>query len=488
MTKIIKNLEYSKFFYTFAQNVIIDIVMNTRIEELVSFLKKGSKIHIKESQKGSFTKYCNGKVTNECIQRGKNSPDPRIRKKATFAANARTWKHQYGGNVENSYVPSKEIVDYIKSTERFSPKWYKDGNGVLTIGYGFTGKEAQNKFKNGITRKQANEHFNKVLAEHIYQVSKETPNWHLLTQKQKDSMLSYHYNIGSGGYTNGSPKLQQALKDRNWREVVKQMDFGYNDSKNRGLRKRRDFERNMFSEDISNYNGSFWDPQNKTMWKLQTGGIVYKPIEQQTNINTNLDDFLFTPPSYPVTPVSTFIQKEETPTETTTTTVETSTTETPTVEPTVPKVEQPKTLTNFKGANIDNLNYINSKLTDAGYSKVQRAAILATIVQESGARPEAVGDAGKAKGLFQWHSDRFTAGRDLDSQIALIQSELTDLTNKNAWTGSKLFSRQQAISAFNGDDLHSTVSALTANFIRPANTSKEIERRYNIAQQILNSL
>ena len=72
-------------------------------------LKKGSDIHIKESQKGSFTKYCNGKVTNECIQRGKNSPDPRIRKKATFAANARKWKHQMGGMM--GYIPSPFIYN-----------------------------------------------------------------------------------------------------------------------------------------------------------------------------------------------------------------------------------------------------------------------------------------------------------------------------------------------------------------------------------------
>jgi hypothetical protein len=62
---------------------------NSQVEYL-QYLKKGNKIHIKESQKGSFTRYCNGKVTNECIRRGKNSPDPKIRKKATFAANVRT--------------------------------------------------------------------------------------------------------------------------------------------------------------------------------------------------------------------------------------------------------------------------------------------------------------------------------------------------------------------------------------------------------------
>ena len=63
--------------------------MNTRILELVDLMKNGSKIHIKESQKGSFTSYCGGKVTDECIRRGKNSPDPKIRRKATFAQNAR---------------------------------------------------------------------------------------------------------------------------------------------------------------------------------------------------------------------------------------------------------------------------------------------------------------------------------------------------------------------------------------------------------------
>lgn len=62
-------------------------------------LKNGSKIHIKKSRRGSFTKWCGGNVTEECIRRGKNSPDPRIRKKATFAANARSWskKHFNGG-------------------------------------------------------------------------------------------------------------------------------------------------------------------------------------------------------------------------------------------------------------------------------------------------------------------------------------------------------------------------------------------------------
>ena len=57
------------------------------IEELP--FKKGGKIHIKKVNRGKFTDYCGGKVTSACIARGKASPNPAIRKRATFAANAR---------------------------------------------------------------------------------------------------------------------------------------------------------------------------------------------------------------------------------------------------------------------------------------------------------------------------------------------------------------------------------------------------------------
>ena len=63
----------------------------------VPFFKKGSGIHIKKKNRGKFTEYCGGKVTDECIRRAKKSKNPKLRKRATFAANARKWKHYYGG-------------------------------------------------------------------------------------------------------------------------------------------------------------------------------------------------------------------------------------------------------------------------------------------------------------------------------------------------------------------------------------------------------
>lgn len=59
----------------------------------------GGRIHIKPENRGKFTKYCGGKVTSECIARGKRSSDPAVRKRATFAANARKWHHAFGGDL-----------------------------------------------------------------------------------------------------------------------------------------------------------------------------------------------------------------------------------------------------------------------------------------------------------------------------------------------------------------------------------------------------
>lgn len=60
---------------------------------------KKKPIHIKEENRGKFTEYCGGKVTQECINKGKNSPDPAVRKRATFAQNVRKFKHENGGDL-----------------------------------------------------------------------------------------------------------------------------------------------------------------------------------------------------------------------------------------------------------------------------------------------------------------------------------------------------------------------------------------------------
>lgn len=144
------------------------------------------------------------------------------------------------------YTPSKEIIDYIKKTEGFRDKWYKDGNGIDTIGYGFTGSRIKKLYPNGITREQADKEFADSIAKRALILAKDTPNWNKLSQSQRDALLSYHYNVGEGSYRNKHKKLQQALADSDWENVVLNMDAGYNDKKNPGLRTRRDYERELF--------------------------------------------------------------------------------------------------------------------------------------------------------------------------------------------------------------------------------------------------
>ena len=86
---------------------------NSFSSELNTFAE-GGKIHIKPENRGKFTEYCGGKVTSECIAKGKRSSDPAVRKRATFAANARKFKHADGGPL-NPYSAGA-LVDAIYSS------------------------------------------------------------------------------------------------------------------------------------------------------------------------------------------------------------------------------------------------------------------------------------------------------------------------------------------------------------------------------------
>lgn len=84
---------YELFSYYSDNSNLEQVTENSNHDQYIFKYKNGSKIHIKKQNKGKFTDYCGGKVTNECIQKGRNSTSSVIRKRATFAANARKWKH-----------------------------------------------------------------------------------------------------------------------------------------------------------------------------------------------------------------------------------------------------------------------------------------------------------------------------------------------------------------------------------------------------------
>ena len=101
--------------------------------ELAVFAK-GGKIHIKKANRGKFTDYCGGKVTSECIARGKRSKSAAVRKRATFA-NARKWHHAFGGYL---YDEGGNLYTSVPNIGQHGGDF---SNGVTIIGNGGTHEE-----------------------------------------------------------------------------------------------------------------------------------------------------------------------------------------------------------------------------------------------------------------------------------------------------------------------------------------------------------
>lgn len=125
---------YNKQLSAMSKYKISSMPNSFETPELAVFAK-GGKIHIKKANRGKFTDYCGGKVTSECIARGKRSKSAAVRKRATFAANARKWHHALGGYLYdeggNLYVSVPNIGQHGGN---FS-------NGVTIIGNGGTHEE-----------------------------------------------------------------------------------------------------------------------------------------------------------------------------------------------------------------------------------------------------------------------------------------------------------------------------------------------------------
>ena len=139
----------------------------------------------------------------------------------------------------------KSVLPILDNFEGFEETPYDDGKKHITIGHGLTAKKYINKGK--ITREESLEGVKEHLNTEVIPRLKKMPYWNNLNNDQKTAISSYVYNVGWGGFTKKSPKLQQALNDGNTREIVKNLDFGYNDPESKGLRERRDYERALFT-------------------------------------------------------------------------------------------------------------------------------------------------------------------------------------------------------------------------------------------------
>ena len=162
---------------------------------------------------------------------------------------------------KSDWRPSKNILKYLKSWEKFRSKPYDDGEGNITVGYGFNLPHLLKKYKKGITEEQADKEFAGVVNTFVPEFRKLTPNFDSLNNNQRDALFSLYYNAGADTYMK-SLMLFKYLKEGDFDKAVKEINHDEWKDDMDGQKKRRAFERRVFStptdqpwtvDDDSNY-------------------------------------------------------------------------------------------------------------------------------------------------------------------------------------------------------------------------------------------
>lgn len=117
-----------------------------------------------------------------------------------------------------------------------------------------------------------------------------------------------------------------------------------------------------------------------------------------------------------------------------------------------------------------------------GYSREQAAGIVANEIAESGGKPGARGDGGKAHGLYQWHPDRRrrileATGIDVSTASAMDQRRAAAWEMKN----EPIFNDQTFRSISSPDE---AAAYFSMKFERPADVAGEAFRRGQSALDI----
>lgn len=147
---------------------------------------------------------------------------------------------------KSDWKPSENILKYLKSWEKFEPELYDDKKGNITIGYGFHLPHLLKKYKNGITVEEADKEFEDVVNTFVPEFIRRTPNFKNLNNNQRDALFSLFYNTGGPEYSK-SPMLFKYLKEGDYDKAVKEINHNENEKGMGGQKKRRAFERRVFS-------------------------------------------------------------------------------------------------------------------------------------------------------------------------------------------------------------------------------------------------
>ena len=174
---------------------------------------------------------------------------------------------------KSDWNPSENILKYLKSWEKFRSKPYDDGEGNITVGYGFNLPHLLKKYKKGITEEQADKEFAGVVNTFVPEFRKLTPNFDNLNNNQRDALFSLYYNAGADTYMK-SPMLFKYLKEGDFDKAVKEINHDEWKDDMDGQKKRRAFERRVFSTPT----GQPWTVDDDSNYVL----IENKPVEDKS--------------------------------------------------------------------------------------------------------------------------------------------------------------------------------------------------------------
>lgn len=154
-------------------------------------------------------------------------------------------------------------VEFLKKHEGFKDTTYLDGNGIPTIGYGFTDSSLVKK--GTISRAEADRRLKQEVAARESVLSK-MKNWDNLSEDSKTALRSYYYNYPAG--FKPTTRFMKAWNAGNYEEAIRQVDAGMNDKNNPGLRKRRLEEQALLKA----------DPFLRPVQTIQPTPIVNQPV------------------------------------------------------------------------------------------------------------------------------------------------------------------------------------------------------------------
>lgn len=179
---------------------------------------------------------------------------------------------------KSDWKPSENILKYLKSWEKLEPELYDDKKGNITIGYGFHLPHLLKKYKNGITVEEADKEFEDVVNTFVPEFIRRTPNFKNLNNNQRDALFSLFYNTGGPEYSK-SPMLFKYLKEGDYDKAVKEINHNENEKGMGGQKKRRAFERRVFSTPTDQP----WTVDDDSNYVLIEDNVENESMEKDTN-------------------------------------------------------------------------------------------------------------------------------------------------------------------------------------------------------------